>query len=51
LGDGRRSRVLVVVKVFTRECLALVADTSIPSRRMARELDSAVFLYITSADR
>jgi putative transposase len=27
---------------FTRECLALVADTSLPSLRVARELDAIV---------
>ena len=30
LADGRRFRVLVVVDDFTRECLALVVDTSLP---------------------
>ena len=29
----------------TRECLALVADTSIPGQRVARELDAVVRLY------
>jgi putative transposase len=37
--DGRRFRVLCVVDDFTRECLALVADTSISGARVARELD------------
>ena len=37
--DGRRFRVLVVVDDFTRECLALVLDTSISGKRVARELD------------
>lgn len=37
--DGRRFRVLCVVDDFTRECLALVADTSISGVRVARELD------------
>lgn len=36
--DGRRLRVLVVVDDCTRECLALVADTSISGIRVAREL-------------
>jgi putative transposase len=40
LADGRRFRVLVVVDDFTRECLALVVDTSISGRRVARELDA-----------
>ena len=30
LADGRRFRVLVAVDDFTRECLALVVDTSCP---------------------
>jgi len=37
--DGRRLRVLVVVDDCTRECLALIADTSISGIRVARELD------------
>ena len=44
LGDGRRFRVLVVVDDFTRECLALVADTSLPGRRIVRELDRVMEL-------
>jgi hypothetical protein len=37
--DSRRFRVLAVVDDFTRECLALVADTSLSGARVARELD------------
>ena len=37
--DGRRFRVLTVADDCTRECLALVADTSLSGRRVARELD------------
>ena len=37
--DGRRFRIFAVVDDCTRECLALVADTSISGRRVARELD------------
>lgn len=37
--DGRRLRILVVVDDCTRECLALIADTSISGSRVARELD------------
>lgn len=44
LADGRRFRVLVVVDDFTRECLALVVDTSLSGRRVARELDRIVAL-------
>ena len=40
LSDGRRFRVLCVVDDCTRECLALVADTSLSGRRVARELDA-----------
>ena len=42
LVDGRRFRVLAVVDDFTRECLALVADTSLSGQRVARELDQLV---------
>lgn len=42
LADGRRFRVLVVVDDFTRECLALVADTSLSGRRVARELNRLI---------
>jgi putative transposase len=40
--DCRRSRVLTVVDDFTRECLALVPDTSISGLRVARELDALI---------
>lgn len=40
LADGRRFRVLMVVDDFTRECLALVVDTSLSGMRVARELDA-----------
>src|SRR5258706_6022347 len=39
LTDGRRFRILTVVDDCTRECLALVADTSLFGTRVARELD------------
>src|SRR5258708_14530404 len=38
--NGRRFRILAIVDDFTRECLALVADTSLPGLRVARELDA-----------
>jgi putative transposase len=38
--DGRRFRILAIVDDFTRECLCLVADTSLSGSRVARELDS-----------
>jgi len=37
--DGRRFRILAVVDDCTRECLTLVADTSLSGLRVARELD------------
>ncbi|MCL4168316.1 UNVERIFIED_CONTAM: hypothetical protein GTU68_055897, partial [Idotea baltica] len=40
--DGRRFRVLAVVDDFSRECLALVADTSLSGIRMTRELDMII---------
>jgi putative transposase len=40
--DGRRFRILAIVDDFTRECLALVADTSLPGLRVARELDAVI---------
>ena len=39
LTDSRRFRMLTVVDDFTRECLALVADTSLSGVRVGRELD------------
>jgi putative transposase len=40
--DGRRFRIFAVVDDCTRECLALVPDTSLPALRVARELDRIV---------
>jgi len=40
--DGRRFRILAIGDDFTRECLALVADTSLPGLRVARELDAVI---------
>ena len=40
--DGRRFRILTVVDDCSRECLALVADTSLSGARVARELDRLV---------
>lgn len=40
LTDRRRFRVLTVVDDCTRECLALVADTSLSGLRVARELET-----------
>ncbi len=40
--DGRRFRVLCIVDDYTRECLGLVADTSISGARVGRELDRII---------
>ena len=40
--DGRRFRILAVVDDFSRECLALVADTSLSGLRVVRELDAII---------
>jgi putative transposase len=40
--DGRRFRILAVVDDFTRECLALVPDTSLPGLRVVRELNTVI---------
>ena len=39
---GRRFRIFALVDDYSRECLALVADTSISGLRVARELDLAI---------
>ena len=40
--DGRRMRILIVVDDCSRECLALIPDTSISGIRVARELDRLI---------
>src|SRR5689334_21023116 len=40
--DGRRFRILAIVDDFTRECLALIADTSLPGLRVVRELEAVI---------
>ena len=40
--DGRRIRIPAIVDGFTRECLALVPDTSLPGLRVVRELDALI---------
>jgi putative transposase len=40
--DGRRFRILAVVDDFSRECLASVADTSLPGLRVVRELEAVI---------
>ena len=44
LTDGRRFRIRALVDDCTRERLALVVDTSISGRRVARELDRVIEL-------
>ena len=38
--DGRRCHILAVVDDFTREILALIADTSLSGARVVRELQA-----------
>jgi putative transposase len=40
--SGRRFRILAIVDDCTRECLGLVADTSLSGARVARELDTVI---------
>jgi putative transposase len=40
--DGQRFRVLAVIDDCTRECLALIADTSLSGARVVRELDAVI---------
>jgi len=40
--DGRRFRILTIVDDCTRECLALLADTSLSGARVTRELDRLI---------
>ena len=42
MADGRRLRILTVVDDYSRECLALVVDTSLSGQRVARELDAVI---------
>jgi hypothetical protein len=49
LADGRRFRILAIVDDFTRECLALVADTSLSGLRVVRELDALIIARGRSA--
>jgi putative transposase len=40
--DGRRFRIFAAVDDYTRECLTLVADTSLPGLRIVRELEAII---------
>jgi putative transposase len=42
LSDSRRFRILTVVDDYSRECLCLVADTSLSGVRVVRELDAII---------
>lgn len=45
LTDGRKLRTFNVVDAFTRECLGIEVDTSLPARRVTAVLDKLVWLY------
>lgn len=45
LAGGRRFRTLNVVDVFTRECLAIEVDFSLPSARVVRVLNELIWKY------
>ena len=42
LANGRRIRILTIVDAYTRECLKMVADTSLNGVRVARELSCLI---------
>ncbi|GHG99829.1 hypothetical protein GCM10010961_36000 [Pseudodonghicola xiamenensis] len=44
-GASRKFRILAVIDDCTRECLCLVADTSLSGARVARELSALLRLY------
>lgn len=45
LADGRRFRTLNIVDTYTRQCLAIEVDTSLPGQRVVRTLDRLVTMY------
>jgi putative transposase len=45
LTDGRRLRTLNIIDAFTRECLAIEVDISLPAARVVRVLDRLVWEY------
>jgi putative transposase len=45
LADRRKLRTFNVVDAFTRECLAIEVDTSLPAGRVVAVLDKLVWLY------
>jgi putative transposase len=44
-GAARHFSVLAVIDDFSRECLALLCDTSLSGERVARELNALIRLY------
>lgn len=44
-GASRKVRILAVIDDCTRECLCLVADTSLSGTRVARELGALIRFY------
>lgn len=45
LAGGRRFRTLNIVDTYTRECLAIEVDTSLPGQRVVRTLDRLVEIH------
>jgi len=45
LADGRRIRTFNVVDAFTRECLVIEVDTSLPARRVIGVLDKLLWAF------
>jgi putative transposase len=44
LWNGRKIKILTILDIFTKECLALEVDTSINGDRVARVLDGLIFM-------
>ncbi len=42
LSDGRRIRLLTIIDVYTRLCLKLVVETSLPGKSVLRALEEAI---------
>ena len=45
LADGRRIRTVNVIDAFTRECLVIEVDTSLPARRVIGVLDKLLWAF------
>ena len=45
LANGRRFRTLNIIDAFTRECLAIEVDFSLPSARVVRALNELIWTY------